>query len=71
MLGVGLLTALAIEAFAPGQQTFRCGRDLTAWLGLGPISSHQAERRGWDGYQKPGRLTSADFMIIGAMTQIS
>jgi transposase len=36
MPGVGPLTALAVEAFAPAMQSFRCGRDFAAWLGLVP-----------------------------------
>ena len=34
--GVGPLTALAVEAFAPPMENFRCGRDFAAWLGLVP-----------------------------------
>src|SRR3546814_5254081 len=34
--GVGPLTALAVEAFAPPMESFRCGRDFAAWLGLVP-----------------------------------
>jgi transposase len=30
--GVGPLTALAVEAFAPPMESFRCGRDFAAWL---------------------------------------
>jgi len=32
MPGVGPLTALAVEAFAPDMAQFRCGRDFAAWL---------------------------------------
>uniref|UniRef100_UPI00372CCD4B transposase n=2 Tax=Yoonia sp. R2-816 TaxID=3342638 RepID=UPI00372CCD4B len=34
--GVGPLTAMAVEAFAPSMDIFRCGRDFAAWLGLVP-----------------------------------
>ncbi|MGO4909267.1 transposase [Pseudorhodobacter sp. W20_MBD10_FR17] len=34
--GVGPLTALAVEAFAPDMSQFKRGRDFTAWLGLVP-----------------------------------
>ncbi|KAG5730076.1 hypothetical protein E4T56_gene18707 [Termitomyces sp. T112] len=34
--GVGPLTALAVEAFAPPMENFKCGRDFAAWLGLVP-----------------------------------
>lgn len=36
MPGVGPITALAIETFAPDLATFRRGRDFAAWLGLVP-----------------------------------
>lgn len=34
--GVGPMTALAVEAFAPEMAQFRRGRDFAAWLGLVP-----------------------------------
>ena len=37
MPGVGLQTALAIEAFAPDMNCFKRGRDFAAWLGLVPL----------------------------------
>jgi transposase len=36
MPGLGPVTALAIEAFAPALTIFRHGRDFAAWLGLMP-----------------------------------
>jgi transposase len=36
MPGVGPITALAIETFAPDLNCFRRGRDFAAWLGLVP-----------------------------------
>ena len=36
MLGVGPVTALAVEAFALPMNQFRRGRDFAAWLGLVP-----------------------------------
>lgn len=48
MPGVGPLTALAIEAFAPAMTTIQSGRDFAAWLGLVPrqFSSGGKERLG-------------------------
>jgi transposase len=37
MPGVGPITALAVETFAPVMESFRCGRDFAAWLGLVPL----------------------------------
>ena len=34
--GVGPITALAIQAFAPPMESFRRGREFSAWLGLVP-----------------------------------
>ena len=36
MPGVGPITAMAIETFAPPMTTFKRGRDFAAWLGLVP-----------------------------------
>jgi len=43
--GVGPLTAMAIEAFAPPMDIFRCGRDFAAWLGLVPIAAQYLDGR--------------------------
>lgn len=57
--GVGLLTALAIEAFAPPEENYKCGRDFAAWLGLVPrqFSSGGKERLGR--VSKAGQSTMA------------
>lgn len=34
---VGPIAALAIETFTPPTETFKCGRDFAAWLGLVPL----------------------------------
>jgi transposase len=36
MPGIGPVTAMAVEAFAPPMRSFRRGRDFAAWLGLVP-----------------------------------
>src|SRR5207245_11327605 len=41
--GIGVLTATALVAAVGNAQTFSCGRDLAAWLGLVP---HQATTGG-------------------------
>lgn len=41
MPGVGPLTAMAVDAFAPTMQTFRRGRDFAAWLGARPAAELQ------------------------------
>lgn len=35
--GVGPVTAVALAALAPPVETFKCGRDFAAWVGLTPL----------------------------------
>ncbi|MGX5851787.1 IS110 family transposase, partial [Mesorhizobium sp. PL10] len=67
--GVGPLTALAVEAFAPPIESFRCGRDFAAWLGLVPrqFSSGGKERLGR--ISKAGQADIRRLLIIGAMSR--
>ncbi len=65
MPGVGPLTALAVEAFAPDMAQFKCGRDFAAWLGH---SSGGKERLGR--ISKAGQSDIRRLLIIGAMTRI-
>lgn len=69
--GVGPLTALAVEAFAPLMETFRCGRDFAAWLGLVPrqFSSGGKERLGR--ISKAGQSDIRRLLIIGAMLRLN
>jgi transposase len=69
--GVGPLTALAVEAFAPPMETFRCGRDFAAWLGLVPrqFSSGGKERLGR--VSKAGQSDIRRLLIIGAMSRLN
>jgi transposase len=69
--GVGPLTALAIEAFAPPMESFRCGRDFAAWLGLVPrqFSSGGKERLGRT--SKAGQADIRRLLIIGAMSRLN
>jgi len=46
--GIGSLTALAVEAFAPPMESFHCGRDFAAWLGLVP-RQHSSVGKAWYG----------------------
>jgi len=71
MPGVGPMTALAIEAFAPAMATFKCGRDFAAWLGLVPrqMSSGGKERLGR--VSKAGQSDIRRLLIIGAMSRLN
>ena len=70
MPGVGPMTALAVEAFAPDITEFRCGRDFAAWLGLVPrqYSSGGKERLGR--VSKAGQIDIGRLLIIGAMSRV-
>jgi transposase len=69
--GVGPLTALAVEAFAPPMESFGCGRDFGAWLGLVPrqFSSGGKERLGR--VSKAGQSDIRRLLIIGAMSRLN
>lgn len=69
--GVGPLTALAVEGFAPPMENFRCGRDFAAWLGLVPrqFSSGGKERLGR--ISKAGQSDIRRLLIIGAMSRLN
>ncbi len=71
MPGVGPMTAMAIEAFAPAMGSFRCGHDFAAWLGLVPrqFSSGGKERLGR--VSKAGQADIRRLLIIGAMSRIT
>jgi transposase len=71
MPGVGPMTALAIEAFAPDLGSFRNGRDFAAWLGLVPRqrSSGGKERHGR--VSKAGQSDIRRLLIIGAMSRLN
>lgn len=71
MPGVGPLTALAVEAFAPDMTSFRRGRDFAAWLGLVPrqFSSGGKERLGR--VSKAGQADIRRLLIVGAMSRLN
>lgn len=71
MPGVGPLTALAVEAFAPDMAQFKCGRDFAAWLGLVPrqYSSGGKERLGR--ISKAGQRDIRRLLVVGAMSRLN
>ncbi len=71
MPGVGPLTALSVEAFAPAMENFRSGRNFAAWLGLVPrqFSSGGKERLGR--VSKAGQADIRRLLIIGAMARVN
>lgn len=69
--GVGPLTAMAIEAFAPPMDIFRCGRDFAAWLGLVPKQHSSGGKARLGKVSKEGQIDIRRLLIIGAMTRIT
>lgn len=69
--GIGPVTAMAVEAFAPAMNSFRSGRDFAAWLGLVPrqCSSGGKERLGR--ITKAGQTDIRRLLIVGAMSRLN
>jgi len=70
MPGVGPMTALAVEAFAPDMSQFSCGRDFAAWLGLVPLQSSTGGKSRLGKMSKMGQVDIRRLLIIGAMSRI-
>ena len=71
MPGVGVQTALAIEAFAPDMNCFKRGRDFAAWLGLVPQQHSTGGKDRLGKVSKMGQKDIRSLLIIGAMSVIS
>jgi len=70
MPGVGPITALAVEAFAPDMAQFKSVRDFAAWLGL-VLRQHSSGGKARLGrISKAGQTDIRRLLIIGAMTRI-
>lgn len=69
--GVGPLTALAVEAFAPPMESFRCGRDFAAWLGLVPRQFSSGGKQRLGRISKAGQADIRRLLIIGAMSRLN
>jgi len=67
MPGVGPITALAIEAFAPDLATFRRGRDFAAWLGLVPKQHSTGGKARLGKTSKMGQRDIRALLVSGAM----
>ena len=69
--GVGSLTALAIEAFAPPMESFGCGRDFSAWLGLVPRQFSSGGKEKLGRVSKAGQSDIRRLLINGAMSRLN
>lgn len=70
MPGVGPIAALAIETFAPSMETFKCGRDFAAWLGLVPRQNSTGGKQKLGKTSKMGQRDIRRLLIIGAMAVV-
>lgn len=68
MPGIGPITAIAIETFAPPMEIFRRGRDFAAWLGLVPLQKSTGGKQRLGRTSKMGQRDIRRLLIIGAMT---
>jgi len=71
MPGVGPLTALAVEAFAPDMTSFKRGRDFAAWLGLVPRQRSSGGKERLGRVSKAGQADIRRLLIIGAMSRLN
>lgn len=70
MPGVGPITAMAIETFAPPMTVFKRGRDFAAWLGLIPRQHSTGGKQRLGKTSKMGQRDIRRLLIIGAMAVV-
>ena len=68
--GVGPISATAIQAFAPPMESFRCGRDFSAWLGLTPRQNTTGGKPKLGRVSKMGQRDLRRLLVAGAMAVI-
>lgn len=68
--GIGPISAMAIQAFAPPLAGFKRGRDFAAWLGLVPVQKSTGGKQVLGRTSKMGQRDIRRLLIIGAMTRI-
>ena len=68
--GVGPITAMAIQAFAPPMESFRRGRDFSAWLGLVPRQHTTGGKPRLGKITKMGQRDLRRLLITGAMAVV-
>lgn len=69
--GVGPLTALAVETFAPPMESFKSGRDFAAWLGIVPRQHSSGGKQRLGKISKAGQGDIRRLLIMGAMTRLT
>lgn len=71
MPGIGPMSALAVEAFAPPMESFRRGRDFAAWLGLVPRQHSSGGKERLGRISKAGQADIRRLLIMGAMSRLN
>lgn len=70
MPGVGSISALAVETFAPPMEQFKRGRDFAAWLGLVPRQASTGGKQRLGKTSKMGQRDIRRLLITRAMAVI-
>ena len=68
--GIGPVTAMAIPAFAPPMESFRRGRDFSAWLGLVPRQHTTGGKPRLGRISKMGQKDLRRLLVTGAMSLV-
>ena len=69
--GIGPIGAMALQAFAPPMESFRRGRDFSAWLGLVPRQHTTGGKPRLGRISKMGQRDLRRLLITGAMAVVS
>ena len=68
--GVGPAAAMALQAFAPPMESFRRGRDFSAWLGLVPRQRSTGGKPRLGRISKMGQRDLRRLLVTGAMAVV-
>ena len=68
--GIGPLCAMAIQAFVPALESFRCGRDFAAWLRLVPRQNSTGGEPKLGKISKMGQRDFRRLLVTGAMATV-
>ena len=64
--GIGPICAMALHAFAPPTESFGCGRDFAAWVGLTPRQHSTAGKQRLGRITKMGQRDLRQLLVLGA-----
>lgn len=68
--GVGPLIATAMVASIPNPAVFRCGRDLSAWIGIVPKQNSSGGKESLGSISKAGNRYLRRLLVVGALSVI-